>query len=246
MLNENTLLDIWKQRADKFNNIAWVTNNDLLSFIYQALQLNGDERVLCAGIGTGILAKFILNKSSNIKMYGLDSSKEMIDFINDDRIVVRIGDLRNIPFIDGLFDRVIFRNVLHHCVGYTSDVIDETRRILKDNGKIIICEGIPINDDCVSDFSQIVTLKENRLVFTPENFRQMLYQFNDVCAGSIILKQQSVMNWIDNCVEDASLRAKILSRQKNSSEIYKKSANMVEIERDVLVDMKFLVVRGEK
>jgi len=238
--------DIWKQRAEKFNNIAWVTNNDLLRFIYASLQLKGGEKVLCGGIGTGVLAKFILKQVPDIKMYGLDSSKEMTNYINDERIIVRIGDLKNMPFTDNLFDRVILRHVLHHCVGYTSLVIEESRRVLKEGGKIIICEGIPINDECVSDFAQIVTLKENRLVFTAENFWQMLFKFKDICAGSIILKQQSIRNWLDNCVEDHFLKAEIMNRHIYASKTYKEAANMKETQDDILVDMKFIVVRAEK
>ena len=243
---EDTHIDIWKQRAEKFNNIGWVTDNDLLRFIYESLQLKGEEKILDAGIGTGILAKFILKQSPEVKMYGLDSSKEMTSYIDDERIIVRIGDLKNMPFTDDLFDRVILRHVIHHCVGYTSLVIKEARRILKPEGKIVICESIPISDDCISDFSQIVTLKENRLVFTAENFWQMLFKFKDICAGSIILKQQSIKNWLDNCIEDNFLKIRIFDNHKFTSGIYKKAANMVEADNDILVDMKFIVVRGEK
>jgi ubiquinone/menaquinone biosynthesis C-methylase UbiE len=246
-MNEDTgLLNIWKQRAEKFNNIGWVTDYDLLRFLHTSLQLKGEQKILDAGIGTGVLAKFILNQSPEVKMYGLDSSKEMTDQINDERIIVRIGDLKNIPFVDNFFDRVVLRHVLHHCVGYTCLVIEEVRRILKPEGKIIICESIPISDDCTSDFSQIVTLKENRLVFTAENFWQMLFKFKDICAGSIILKQQSIKNWIDNCIEDINLKMRILDNHKFASETYKKAASMTETDNDILVDMKFIVVRGEK
>jgi ubiquinone/menaquinone biosynthesis C-methylase UbiE len=243
---EDTHINIWKQRAEKFNNIGWVTNNDLLRFMYMSLKLKGEERILSAGIGTGVLAKFILNQSPEIKMYGLDSSKEMVSLIDDERIIVRIGDLKNMPFNNDLFDIVILRHVLHHCVGYTSIVVEEVRRVLKPEGKIIICESIPISDDCASDFSQIVTLKENRLVFTAENFQQMLWNFKNICAGSIILKQQSIRNWLDNCVEDHFLIAEIMNRHYSASKTYKKAANMVETTNDILVDMNFLVVRGEK
>ena len=245
-MTEDIHIDIWKQRAEKFNNIGWVTNNDLLRFLYMTLKLKGEEKILSAGIGTGILAKFILNQSPGVKMYGLDSSKEMVDQIDDERIIVRVGDLKNMPFTNDLFDIVILRHVLHHCVGYTSLVIEEARRVLKPEGKIIICESIPISDDCTSDFAQIVTLKENRLVFTAENFWQMLFKFKNICAGSIILKQQSIRNWVDNCIEDSFLKIRIFDNHKFTSETYKKAANMVEIANDILVDMRFLVVRGEK
>ena len=245
-MREDTPINIWKERSDKYNNIGWVTNEDLLKFIYESLQLNGNEKILDAGIGTGIMSKYIIEKSPDARMYGLDSSPDMIKYIGDERIVARVGDLKNMPFIDNLFDIVILRSVLHHCVGYTSNVVEEARRVLKPGGKIIVCEGIPINNECVSDFSQIVTLKENRLVFTPESFLQLLSKFKGISAGSIILKQQSIMNWIVNCVEDHMLQALILDRHNCTSDIYKKSANMQVTDKDTLVDMKFLVVRAYK
>ena len=245
-MTESIHTDIWKERAEKFNKIAWVNNEDLLCFLYESLDLIGKERILDAGIGTGALSKFILKNSPDVKMFGLDSSKEMIDRIDDPRIFSKVGDLRDIPFIDGNFDRVIFRNVLHHCVGYTSEVIEEVLRVLKVGGKIIICEGMPVHNDCVSDFSQFVTAKENRLVFTNENFLQMLFKFHNKCIGSIILKQQSVMNWLNNCVEDSSLRADIFDKHIKSSAAYKKHANLNKTTDDILVDMKFSVVRAER
>lgn len=237
-------IEIWKQRSDKFNNISWVTDKDLLRFIEWSLQLNGTEKILHAGIGTGILAKYLIDKVD--KVYGLDCSKEMMSHINDDRIITRIGDFRSMPFEDNFFDRVIFRHALHHCVGYTSLAIDEAIRVLKPGGKIIVCESVPISDKCVSDFSQIVTLKENRLVFTAEDLVRLIYKFKNIFAESIILKQQSIANWVDNCVEDRYLKARIFSAHFRASDTYKKEANMVNKDNDILVDMKFVVVRGDK
>ncbi len=245
-MTESIHTDIWKQRSEKYNKIAWVTNQGLLKFIFQSSLIEKGQKVLEAGIGTGILSKFILKNSPDVKIHGLDSSSDMINYINDERILARVGDLKNMPFMDNSFDRVIFRNVLHHCVGYTSSAIDEAMRVLKPGGKIIICEGVPINDECVSDFSQIVTMKENRLVFTTENFIQMLFKFKNKSAGSIILKQQSIINWINNCIEDDLLKAEILNKHYRTSDVYKKAANMTVKGDDILVDMKFLAVRAEK
>lgn len=236
--------DFWKERSEKYNQISWVTDEALLIMLEEALELTGKEKVLCAGIGTGVLAKRIINKS--IKVYGLDSSKEMIDKINDDRIEARLGDLKDMPFVNDLFDRVIFRNVLHHCVGYTSVVMDEALRVLKPGGKVVICEGIPMNNDCVSDFSQIVTLNENRVVFTVEDILYRLCDFKNISAVSLVLKQKSINNWLDNSVMDLEIKEHIYEHQLHTSIKYQKACNMTVNNSDILIDMKFLIARGDK
>lgn len=246
IMKESTHTDIWKKRADKFNNINWVTDKDLLDILYRSLNLKENEKVLDVGIGTGILSKYILDKSPGVRMYGVDFSKEMIDLIDDRRIEARVSDASRLPFINGLFDVVIFRMLLHHCVGELTGIINETLRVLKDGGRIIICEGIPINKDCMSDFAQIVTLKENRLVFSGEEFISLLHKFHDISAVSITLKQQSIVNWLDNCIDDDLLKAEILNKHHHASQIYKDSSNMTLIEKDILVDMKFIIVRAVK
>ena len=234
----------WNERAKNYNSINWVTDRKLLGVLVDALKLTGKEKVLEAGAGTGKISKEIKSKVKSI--IAMDSNIKMLELIKDDSIIIEEGDVREMPFKDKTFDRVIFRNVLHHCAGYVSQVIDEALRVLKKGGMILVSEGVPISNDCVSDFAQIVTIKENRLIFTDEDIGRLLYKFKEICEYPVMLEQQSVDNWLDNCIEDIGMKAKIKLIHHQTSDLYKQCARMQDSNGDILVDMHVMIATGVK
>ena len=235
----------WKKRSEKFNNIGWVKNQSLLSAIKNLMDLDREHVVLDAGIGTGVLSKYIIDDVKEI--HGIDYCENMMDFIDDKRIHKYIGDIKNQHFFeDEKFDRIVLRNVLHHCVGCIDRAMDECYRVLKPEGKIVISEGIAFNNNCYSDFAQIVTSRENRLVFTEEDMARWMRKFSILDEWAVILKNQSINNWLDNCVENDDLKEKIKNIHKASSEIFKESVNLREEKDDIFVDMKVFIISGIK
>lgn len=235
----------WEERSKNFNNIDWVTNEKLLEIIKYAMDLNKNHIVLDAGIGTGILSSYVINDVKEI--YGIDSSKSMLGPIKDKRIHKHICDIRRQKcFEDGKFDRVVLRNVLHHCVGYIDEAINECHRVLKPGGKIIISEGVAFNNNCYSDFARIVTLHENRLIFTEEDMARWIHRFFDVKGRSIILRKQSIDNWINNSFDDFQLRKRIKEAHRNTSSAFKGFVDFHEEGEDIFINMKVFIISGTK
>jgi ubiquinone/menaquinone biosynthesis C-methylase UbiE len=151
------------------------------------------------------------------------------------------------PFEDNKFDRILARMCFHHCVGRTEEAMDEMYRILRPGGLIVLCEGIPVGKKSFADFAKIVLSKENRLVFTEEDLKRLIHKFKYCGAMSVLLKQQSIRNWIENCTEDKELIKHVIALHRYASEDYKKQSNMIiNKDGDILVDMKFHIVRGRK
>lgn len=237
-------IEKWNKRAERYNNISWVTDEALFLLLEQALELTGKEKVLDAGIGTGVFAKYIIDKAG--KVFGLDSSIEMLNLIKDERIESRLGDLLDMPYVNDFFDRIIFKNVLHHCIGVSSEIIRQALSVLKPGGKIIICEGIPPSNESISDYSQMLTLHENRVIFTVEDILLRLVDFKDLSAVRLVLKSKSIRNWIDNSIPDLEIRKVVFDQVLNTTSAYKEAANQVNRNGDIFVDMHFLIAKGTK
>lgn len=234
----------WKERARKYNEIQWVQDRKLLGVIIHNLNLTGKETVLDAGAGTGMLSKLLVNDAK--KVYALDNSAEMLDQIQHEKIIVSVGNIKDTMFNENYFDRIVFRSVLHHCAGEVTAILNEAYRILKPGGKIVICEGVPVSNECVSDFAQVTTIKENRLVFTDEDMVRLLHRFQNVRMIDTVLPQQSINNWLDNCVDDPTIKKRIKKVHRLTTKAYKEAANMTVKDDDIFVDMRFAIVKGEK
>lgn len=98
--------------------------------------------------GTGGVAIEIAKKySPNVKVVGVDFSDKMLEIGKkkvrragyQNRIELRPGDVTSLPFEDNTFDAAIIafgiRNVQDHKQG-----IKEMRRVVKNNGKVVILE----------------------------------------------------------------------------------------------------------
>jgi len=126
---------------------------DLISPIYEKV-ISGDEenfkklfklgdfkitdRVLDLGGGSGRIAKFFAGKVQEIAV--VDASKGMISQCKKHQgINCVLGKADNIPFGNGYFDKAIIIDAFHH---FQDQQIasQEIRRVLKENGKVIIEE----------------------------------------------------------------------------------------------------------
>ena len=113
---------------------AWYDKN---KFIYLS-ELETIKKVLPnkskgleIGVGTGRFAQAL-----GIK-FGIDTSIEMLKVAKKRGINVRLGDGEHIPFKNDTFDYVAI--IITICfVKYPRKVIEESCRVLKNNGKIII------------------------------------------------------------------------------------------------------------
>jgi demethylmenaquinone methyltransferase/2-methoxy-6-polyprenyl-1,4-benzoquinol methylase len=112
----------------------------------QALEIVGARpRVLDCGVGTGALSSALVRVLPNpFKLDAIDISPHMLERAKsslshtDLELTLRIGDVRKLPYENGVFDLVMTAHVLEHLVD-PSVALNEMVRVLKPGGLLITC-----------------------------------------------------------------------------------------------------------
>lgn len=93
------------------------------------------EKLLDIGIGTGLASKHF--SEIGLKVFGLDSSREMLAVCRDKLFAEELilCDLTRevIPYEDNYFDHVVCCGVMHF-IGDPTDLFSEVRRVMKSGG----------------------------------------------------------------------------------------------------------------
>lgn len=114
----------------KTRNFPWPTTKLFLD----SLETNSSVLDIGCGNGRNIFYR------NNIKMTGLELSKELCDIVKKRGGLVFNGNMINLPFKDSSFDYIICVAVYHHLDNNKDrkKSLEEMYRVLKDNGKIFI------------------------------------------------------------------------------------------------------------
>jgi ubiquinone/menaquinone biosynthesis C-methylase UbiE len=103
---------------------------------------SGGMSILDVGCGTG--SHLELYQRYKCQLYGLDLSPSMLAVAQErlgDTAQLDLGDATNMPYEDRKFDLVISMLALHEMDPETrSAVLDEMKRVLKDNGRILLID----------------------------------------------------------------------------------------------------------
>ena len=115
----------------------------------------GDEMVLDVGCGRGLLLIAAAKQLTTDKATGIDLWRGNIEYNNSpemvwanacaegvaDRIDVKDGDARQLPFPDESFDMVTSSFMLHHINSAGQrEAVSEMARVLKSGGRLVIVE----------------------------------------------------------------------------------------------------------
>jgi len=129
-----------------FRKKTHVSDNEIMPFVLDVLAISDGDTVLDAGTGPGIYAIKIAEMADNIKVHGVDLSTKFIELARSnagkaglDRVEFSQGDLENLPFDNGHFDKLV-------CAGVISAVPDKEKaareiyRVLKRGGRAVVTE----------------------------------------------------------------------------------------------------------
>ncbi|MGM0489603.1 MAG: class I SAM-dependent methyltransferase [Planctomycetota bacterium] len=114
--------------------------------IRQQLALTGGEHVLEVGTGTGLHAAWLLDMCP-VHYMGVDISAEMLEIARSrlgNSVSLVESPAEELPFGPRSFDAVYCSGTLHH-VSDAAGAIREMARVLKANGRAVICEPNPWN-----------------------------------------------------------------------------------------------------
>jgi len=110
-----------------------------IKLIKNSLDLNKHQNVVDIGGGTGFITKSIVDSVNSVII--VDFSKKMLMQLKNPKIKPIQCDASRIPINDEVFDIAMLINVMHHIKRSEHDnVLAETYRILKKDGKILIID----------------------------------------------------------------------------------------------------------
>jgi SAM-dependent methyltransferase len=138
----------------------------LRDILIESLQLAGTEKVLDVGCGRGLLLNAAAKRITSGKVIGIDLWRSIDLSGNDsamtlmnariegvaDKIEVKTGDMRKLPFADNSIDVVISSLAIHNVRDKKGRVqtLKEIARVLKPEGKIAL-----LDVHCTAEYLQI-------------------------------------------------------------------------------------------
>lgn len=108
----------------------------------QRLDIYPHERVLDIGCGTGSLLRQLLHLFPAANYVGLDPSVEMLKIARQKlptSVELQVSSAHRLPFSDESFDVIISTSAFHY-FRQPTQVLQEVKRILKPNGRLIITD----------------------------------------------------------------------------------------------------------
>ncbi len=239
----------WGRRASRYDMLAWVSNDQLLTAILDVAGDVAGKRLLDVGTGTGKVLEAFWRAQPEARYYGIDTSWEMLMKMDGTLPARRVvADVENLScFPEHAFDVVTARMVLHH-VGNLGGATREIFRVLKHGGKFIVCEGNPPDTYSGAFYTEMFRLKEDRHTFFESDLINLLVRggFSDVTTKTIIMRKMSLMNWLANSDLPQWRIDRIREMHETCDERVKDAYNMVIQDGDIMMDWKFSVVFGCK
>lgn len=146
-ISEEIIKNFFRKRSPKYNKFGiWVKDLSVLDMTLEFMEINETMKLIDVGAGTGFVLKYVLNTFPNIQeCVALDITLEMLDKINDLRIMKCLHDAHNIPFPSNHFDVAVCRQSLHY-MNNLNKVMQEIRRILTPKGALVIGQITPYNE----------------------------------------------------------------------------------------------------
>lgn len=121
------------------NPLVRFVHNDRLNSIIEQIPKKSGLKVLDAGCGEGHLISKMYNKNSDNLYYGIDITEVALQKAKERCPYAKFEkrELSNIDSYRDFFDVVVCTEVLEHVYEYNI-VIEELKKVLKDNGYLII------------------------------------------------------------------------------------------------------------
>jgi ubiquinone/menaquinone biosynthesis C-methylase UbiE len=163
-----------------------------------------------------------------------------------ENVKFHLMNAEDIGFTNCTYDRVIARMSFHHIMN-AKKAVCECHRILKENGKMIICEVIPPKNSA-SFYEKFFKIKEKRHIFIREDLLNLLEfgEFKKIECKNFIMQHVSIKNWLKNSGLPEQKQKIIFDMWFNTEDVVKKEHNLSINNGDILVDWNFMIFSGVK
>jgi ubiquinone/menaquinone biosynthesis C-methylase UbiE len=238
-------LENWSAYYDK---LFWTKDLSYLDTIIEKANFIKEDLVLDVGCGTGAVTKAI---KPNVKhVIGIDISDAMLSKGEWEGTSLVKCDISEHVFCDNLFDKITARMVFHHILDNLDRVFIQCYDLLRDNGRLIVAEGVPPSDDdeIVDWFTEMFKLKEERRTFTSQEiaFYMKKNGFEDVEQVEYLMDDFSVKNWLENSGLEKDKQDKIMDMHVNASKNVKEVYQMRFTDDDCLIRIRNIITVGNK
>jgi ubiquinone/menaquinone biosynthesis C-methylase UbiE len=118
--------------------------------IVELAALRGNERLLDAGCGTGLMVRHIALQHPACRLHGIDLSPNVIAVAHKSTAQrglepdLRVGSITDLPYPDGAFD-VVITNIMYHHLDMVEkrQAVAEIARVLRPGGRYVAAEFGP-------------------------------------------------------------------------------------------------------
>ncbi|MGL5616819.1 MAG: class I SAM-dependent methyltransferase [Sarcina sp.] len=133
------------KKFEKLNNPKRLEMINLTE-ILKELNLPENPTLVDIGAGTGLFSEEFLNLLPTASLYALDISELMINYINEHRVPKFNSRLKALlmeesktPIENNTAD-LVFTIMVHHELDDSNALLKDIKRILKSDGKLLICD----------------------------------------------------------------------------------------------------------
>ena len=139
MKSKNT----FNKQAEKYDTSDYSKYpRECYPFVLNAINNIHFNKVLDLGCGTGVILKGISSINSDVELFGLDLSENMIAKATQrlgTTATLSVGDAENLPYADNTFDLVCCVESFHHYPN-PKKALSEINRVLKNGGLFLFCD----------------------------------------------------------------------------------------------------------
>lgn len=240
----------WKIRAADYAKLDWVRKQDFVDRMVDFCEPQPSWKALDVGTGPGIIAAAV--RPTVAEVVGIDLVPEMTGQAIErhghvSNLSFAVGNVEELDFLDNTFDLVTARMVFHH-VGDCALGVSEVWRVLRPGGRFVLCDGVPPDHLTRPRYEQIFALKEKRHTFSEAELINLFDRadFEDILVKPYFMRQVSLNDWLAKGALEAGVIAEIRRLHVEADDHFKRVYRLTERDGDVLMDWKFIFIRGEK
>jgi ubiquinone/menaquinone biosynthesis C-methylase UbiE len=239
----------WKARSQNYQQLEWTQQPSYLNAFLRAGDFDLSDEVLDVGTGTGIIAHAVAPIVKRV--VGVDYSDDMLQqaCINKaENEEFRVGDLREQMFPAASFDKITARMVFHHILTNIDTAMANCYEYLREDGRLILSEGVPPHADLKDWYTQMFTLKEERRTFMEEDLLNLVRGagFRSVDMEIYTAPQMSIRNWLEKSGLPQETQDQIYGMHLDLNGLGTKHYRMRVTEDDIFCDWKFVILKASK